>query len=131
VSAEKEIQLEEPVTFGNHEYNFVVLREARTGDVLEAQEASEKVVMTAEGPQLASSPARMGNEMLARQVARLEGEQGTVQGPIQVDELKRFGVRDFNALMYESERLEGAADAQHADKQATERGRDEGVDPAD
>jgi len=131
MTAEVEVTLEEPVTLGQHEYAAVVLREPLTGDVLEAQEASEKMVMTAGGPQLVSSPARMGNEMLARQVARLVSEDKTYQGPLQIDELKRFGTRDFNRLMYESERVEGAADADGAQQRATERGRDEGVDPAD
>lgn len=47
---------------------------------------------------LVSSPARMGIELLRRQVKRLRGGDSTHNGPLSVEELGRLSIADFERL---------------------------------
>jgi Mu-like prophage FluMu protein gp41 len=82
VGAEKEMQY------------VVSFRELTAGDLIDAQVASEKVVMTKEGPVLVSSPALMGVEMLRRQIAKV----GCINGPLSLTQLKALDPEDFQRL---------------------------------
>ena len=61
------------VTIGTVLYTEAELRELTARDLIDAQEASEKVVRSRDAVTLVSSPARMGIELLRRQVKRLRG----------------------------------------------------------
>lgn len=85
----------------------VELRDVTAGDVIEAQEEGEKLVMAPDGPRLVASPTRVGLGLLRRQIVRI----GDVQGPISVAELKKLSQRDFNKLDAEAKLLEEATAA--------------------
>ena len=72
----------------------VTLRELTAGDLIDAQVASEKVVMTKEGPVLVSSPALMGLELLRRQIERV----GCINGPLSLALIKKLSQQDFQRL---------------------------------
>ena len=94
------IDLKDGLTLGSVTYKIVVLRQLTAGDVQEASEAAERLVATLTGDlALVSSPARMGREMLRRQVARLEDDKGgKFDGPLEPEDMARLTVTDLRAL---------------------------------
>lgn len=101
----KTITLTTPVRIGKEECFEVVLREATAGDVIEAQEESERVVMTPDGPALVSSPTRVGLGVLRRQVVSV----GSMSGPADLAWLKRMSVADLNRLQDEADAMDAQA----------------------
>lgn len=93
----------------------VTFRELTAGDIIDAQLASERVVETRSGPQLVSSAAQMGFELLRRQI----GSIGCIKGPLSMVMLKKLSPLDFERLSIASEMKDSAAAA----KLAAERGR--------
>ena len=83
----------------------VTLRELTGGDMIEAEVASEKMVMTPKGPVLLSSSAIMGFELLRRSVARV----GEIQGPLSMDQLKSLSAEDLALLLDHSNMNSSAA----------------------
>ena len=61
------VPLADGLTVGSVTYTAAVLRQLNAGAVLAAAEAAERLVSTAPGLELVSSPARMGAELLRRQ----------------------------------------------------------------
>ena len=94
------IDLKDGLTLGSVTYKTVVLRQLTAGDVQDASEASERLVATPTGDlALVSSPARMGREMLRRQVARLKDDNGgKFDGPLEPEDMARLTVTDLRAL---------------------------------
>ena len=94
------IELTDGLTIGSVTYKIAVLRQLNAGDVQAASEAAERLVSTATGElALVTSPARMGQEMLRRQVARLEDDNGgKFDGPLEPDDMARLTVTDLRAL---------------------------------
>ena len=94
------IDLKDGLTLGSVTYKIVVLRQLTAGAVQEASEAAERLVATLTGDlALVSSPARMGREMLRRQVARLEDDKGgKFDGPLEPEDMARLTVTDLRAL---------------------------------
>ena len=94
------IDLQDGLTIGSVTYKIAILRQLNAGDVQEASEAAERLVSTATGElALVTSPARMGQEMLRRQVARLEDDNGgKFDGPLEPDDIARLTVTDLRAL---------------------------------
>ena len=79
------VMLETGLMFGEERQLEVTLRELTTGDLLDAETAAERLVMTAEGePVLVKSPALFGYEILRRQIASI----GKINGPISLRELR-------------------------------------------
>lgn len=101
----------------------VTFRELTAGDVIDAQVASERVVSTPQGPQLVSSPAQMGLEMLRRQIASI----GTIKGPVSLIHLKKMSHQDFHRLSLALELKDQAA----ASALGTNRGRVVAVSDSD
>ena len=91
------------------------LRELTAGDVLEAAEESEKLVITPDGPSLVQSPTLMGVHTLRRQIKRI----GSIPGPIPLSMLSMLPVADLELLQAEAEKLDQAIEA------IAGRGRDE------
>ena len=81
------------------------LREPTAGDVIDAGQEAERVVMTAEGPELVSSPSLLGALVLCKQVVRI----GTVQGPLKLADLKKLSALDLQRLQEKAQELEAAA----------------------
>lgn len=94
------IDLKDGLTIGSVTYKIAVLRQLTAGDVQDASEASERLVATPTGDlALVSSPARMGREMLRRQVARLKDDNGgKFDGPLEPEDMARLTVTDLRAL---------------------------------
>ena len=85
-----------------------VLREPTAGDVIDAQEESEKLVQTVDGPRLVSSPTRCGTGMLRRQIVRI----GNLEGPLSREDLSRLTPRDLGTLQNAAGKLEDASFAE-------------------
>ncbi|EBR7324376.1 hypothetical protein AHY58_000158 [Salmonella enterica subsp. enterica] len=82
----------------------VTLREMTGSDIIDAQTAAERVVQTAQGPQLVSSPSLMGWETLRRQI----GKVGCIDGPLSMAQLRQLSERDLEFLLIAVE-LKGSA----------------------
>lgn len=115
---------------GETECKDVVLREASAGDVLDAQEAAERLMMVPNSdggfePMLVVSPSRVGVEVLRRQIVSI----GDLSGPLDLKLMHRLHPEDLNRLLAKSEQLDGAAVAQ-TQEGATQRGRGDSDRPA-
>ena len=108
---------------GNTTYHTeAVLGELNTGDLFDAQEDSERPVNTPAGWQLVGSPARLGVELLRRQVRKV----GDIPGPLSPAMLRKLTTEDLAILQTASNKLDAAvAKAMEA------RGRDGAADRAD
>lgn len=94
------VDLQDGLSIGKAAYRRAILRQLTAGDVQAASEAAERLVATPTGDlALVSSPARMGREMLRRQVARLEDDNGgKFDGPLEPEDMARLTVTDLRAL---------------------------------
>ena len=104
----------------------VVLREVTAGDIIDAQEESEKLVYAVENnklvPTLVASPTLVGIHVLRRQIVKI----GDVDGPIELDLIKKLHPIDLNHLQQKAEELDGAAEGEAASQEVTQRGRHAG-----
>lgn len=105
-----------------------VLREPTAGDIIEAQEESEKLVYAVEAngdrivPTLVASPTMVGVHVLRRQIVKI----GNLSGPIELAMLKRLHPEDFGVLQARADELDAATSAEIASREVTQRGRDDG-----
>ncbi|WP_299733986.1 phage tail assembly protein [uncultured Endozoicomonas sp.] len=103
-----EFDLKDGMTIGQgsetETHRHVILRQLGAADVMDAMEASERVVPTPDGYQLVSSPARMGLELLRRQVKKL----GVMNGPLSLEDLRRLSSDDLSLLQAHVEALDTA-----------------------
>ena len=103
--------LADGLTVGSVTYTAAVLRQLNAGAVLAAAEAAERLVSTATGLELVSSPARMGAELLRRQVLRLEDHNGgKFDGPLELAQLYGLSARDLESLNTAVRLLDTAAE---------------------
>jgi phage FluMu protein gp41 len=114
------IPLTTPIIIGKQECGEVILREAGGGDVIEAQEESEKLIMTVDGPQLVASPTLVGVNVLRRQVVSI----GPIKGPVDIVTLKRLSVPDLNAVQRTADDMDKAQALQIFKAELNKRGRD-------
>lgn len=106
-----------------------VIREATAGDILDAQDAAEKLV-TAPGrdgepvPRLLVSDHRMGMELARRQIVRI----GDIKGdPLSREDFRELHPEDMEIINNELDKLDGAG----AEEVLAQRGRSEGVGDSD
>jgi phage FluMu protein gp41 len=92
----------------------VTLRELSVGDILSANEESEKVVPTPDGYTLVVSPTLVGVHTMRRQVLKV----GCIQGPLSVADMGRLHPDDLALLNSKASDLDSAVL-----KEVTERGR--------
>lgn len=123
------VELEDGLTVGGVTYHVLRLRVLTARDLLAAQDASEKVVHTKDGVALVSSPARMGQELMRRQIERLEEGGQTHNGPLSLEELGRLSLRDLAAVQAAADAMD-AVDALRAGEGMNTRGRNPGGDGA-
>lgn len=116
------VRLADGLKIGATVYHELHLRGLTARDLLDAQDAAEKVVAAKDGLALVSSPARMGMELLRRQIKCLTEDGQTHNGPLGPDELGRLSVRDLSAVQAAADALD-ALDALRAGEGATRRGR--------
>ena len=105
------VELEDGLVVGSATYTVAVLRQLNAGAVLAAAEAAERLVSTATGLELVSSPARMGAELLRRQIARLEDDNGgKFDGPLSLEHLGKASARDLDSLNFAARLLAQGAE---------------------
>jgi phage FluMu protein gp41 len=119
-------KLEHGLKVGKDVLHDVVLREVTAGDIIDAQEESEKLVYAVENnklvPTLVASPTLVGIHVLRRQIVRI----GDVQGPINLDLIKQLHPADLDHLQKKADELDGAAEGEAASREVAQRGRDAG-----
>ncbi|MBU1611929.1 MAG: phage tail assembly protein [Proteobacteria bacterium] len=101
----------------------VTMRDVTAGDIIEANEESEKAVITTDGPQLVMSPTLVGLNVLRRQIVSI----GNIKGPISISELKKLTPHDLNQLQVQADAMDDAVAAEIIGKEMTKRGRAEGA----
>lgn len=107
----------------------IKLRAPTAGDVIEAQEESEKLVYATDAqgnvvPALVTSPALTGIHVLRRQIVRLDD----VHGPLDLVLLKKLHIEDFELIQAKAQELDAASGqaARTASREVTQRGRNDG-----
>lgn len=115
-----QLVLQTGLMFGDEPQTEVTLRELTTGDLLDAEVAAERMVMSPDGvPVLVKSPALFGYEILRRQIASI----GKIQGPITMKMLRSMTSEDLQRISVFAETWEATKATQ-----VVERGR---LDAAD
>lgn len=104
--------LTDGLTVGKTINKDVELREVSAGDLIDATEDAERVVLTGEGYQLLTSPTMVGLHTLCRQIVRI----GDHPGPLTIAELKKLSGRDLNMIQDEANKLDQATLAEATDK---------------
>lgn len=111
---------------GEKNFKNVELRAPTAGDVIDAQEESEKLVYALIDGQLAptlvTSPSLVGMNVLRRQIVRI----GEVGGPIDAAVLKKLPIEDLEIIQEKAGELDAALAARAAARKVTARGRDDG-----
>lgn len=105
--------LQTGVMYGDEPQTEVTLRELTTGDLLDAELASERMMMSPEGvPVLVKSPALFGYELLRRQIASI----GKIQGPISMKMLRSLSSEDLQLISMFAQTWEAAKAQQVVDR---------------
>lgn len=102
--ATKKVRLKTGLQVGEERHFEAEIREATVADMLDATEESEKVVRTAEGYQLVTSPLLVGVNTLRRQIVRI----GTYDGPLSMAEIRKLPPYDLDTLQAAADTLEQA-----------------------
>lgn len=114
--AQSEFDLKHGLEVEGVVHKHVVLGELTAGDIIEAQQESERVVMTPDGPALVSSPALVGALTLCRQIKQI-GDIKMMELPM----LRKLHEDDLYQLQLEAAKLSQAGD--QAGKELSDRGR--------
>ncbi|MEW4983067.1 MAG: phage tail assembly protein [Cycloclasticus sp.] len=106
-----EVPLEHGLKLGEAILKVATLRESTAGDVIEAQEEAEKLIMVPDEngqlqPQLVPSPTMVGVHVLRRQIKSIDD----VSGPLSLEQLKTLHPEDLNALQNMANKLDQAAE---------------------
>lgn len=112
------VPLKHGLTLGDKPQMEAELRELTVGDILEAGEESEKLVLGNDGYELVQSPTLMGSHLLRRQIVRI----GAIDGPFTLGQLKKLHPEDFARLQAAAQSLEQAVGLA-ASREVTQRGR--------
>ena len=83
----------------------VTLREVRTGDLIEAQEESEKLVYGPNGGEFVPSPALMNMHVLRRQIVSIDNFTATLTPAM----FKQLHPDDFAMIQQQADLLEQAS----------------------
>lgn len=117
------------LAIGEEVYKEVTLREPTAGDILDAQEASERLMMVPTGddgvePMLVSSPSRSSMEVLRRQIVSV----GDISGPLDMKLLRKLDPEDLDLLLATTGNL-NAGSINQVQQEVVKRGRGEGGRP--
>lgn len=128
--AQVTIALNDGLKVGNDLLKSAVLRDVSAGDVIEAQEESEKLVYAVQGnkivPTLVASPTLVGVHVLRRQIVRIGDGEQAVNGPIELSLLKQLSPTDLDALQAKANEMDEAMSAEIASREVAQRGRSDG-----
>ena len=110
------VELDGGLTIKDTVHKKAVIREANGGDLIDATEESEKLVIVGDGPALVASPTMVGLNTLRRQIVSI----GDYPGPLTVAELRKLSATDLSLLQEKASELEqavwkGAADRGRGD----------------
>lgn len=98
------VTLKTGLTIGETVHKEALLREVTAGDLIDATEESEKVVLTPDGYQLLVSNTLVGLNTLRRQIVSI----GDHPGPLTISELGHLSGKDMNLLQQQAEILDSA-----------------------
>lgn len=107
------------LAIGDDVLKNVVMRDATAGDIIEAQEDSEKPVLTPDGYELMSSPALLAINVMRRQIVSIDDNQG----PISMAEIKKLSPADLSLIQEKTDELDQAIAAKIASSAVTQKGR--------
>ncbi len=110
-----EVKLTTGLKVGDKPQITAILRQLTTGDLIDANKESEKVIATPTGYTLLTSNAELGVNILRRQIVKI----GEIEGPITLETFRKLSTEDFEILQQAAENLDEAILAK-----AKERGRD-------
>ncbi len=119
------VELKDGLAVGSVTYHTLHLRTLSARDLMAAQDAAEKVVMTKDGLALIASPSRLSTELLRRQVKCLTEDGQTHNGPLSLEELGRLSLRDMAAIQVATDNMD-AAEALRVGESMDRRGRNAG-----
>lgn len=106
--AKHKVTLIKGITVGVDQHLEAVLKELTAGDVIEAAQESERLIMVpgnnGQEPRLVHSNALMGINTLRRQIASI----GEIQGPIEMDQLALLSDQDLGILQAAAEAMDTA-----------------------
>lgn len=117
------------LAIGEEVHKEVTLREPTAGDILDAQEASERLMMVPTGdggvePMLVSSPSRSSMEVLRQQIVSV----GDISGPLDMKLLRKLDPEDLDMLLATTGNL-NAGSINQVQQEVVKRGRGEGGRP--
>lgn len=127
------VTLKHGLKLGETLFKKITLREPTAGDVIDASEESEKVIVTTNAsgqpePQLIPSPTLVGANVLRRQV-HIIGED--IPGPLSMEQIRSLHPEDFHLLQLKAETLEQAGNADIARQEVVQVGRRDNDGKAD
>ena len=99
------VPLNTGLTIGDEIHKEAVIREVTAGDLIDATDDSEKVVLTADGYALLVSNTLAGLHTLRRQIVSV----GSHPGPLTLGELRLLSGKDLNLLQDAAEKLDNAS----------------------
>lgn len=106
--AEHKLTLAKGITIGSVANTLATLRQLTAGDVIEAMEEAEKLLMVPGPngfePRLVHSPALMSVHSLRRQIASI----GEVKGPLEMEMFNTLSDEDLALLQEGCEKLDAA-----------------------
>ena len=107
------VTLQKGLKIGDVVHKEAEIREATAGDMIEATEESERLVLTPEGNyMLVASPTLVGLNTLRRQIVKV----GASDGPLTLAEMKMLSGGDINLLQQKAAQLEDAGMKEVADR---------------
>lgn len=128
--AQVTVTLTHGLKVGDDLLTSAVLREVMAGDVIEAQEESEKLVYAVQGdkivPSLVASPTLVGVHVLRRQIVRLGDGDKAVHGPLELSLLKKLSPTDLDMLQAKANEMDEAMATEIASREVAQRGRTDG-----
>lgn len=119
---EHSFELEDGLLLVQKTHKKCVIRPLTAGDILDAQQDSERLMATPNGFELVVSDSALGFHLARRQIVTL----GDIKGPLKVDDMRLLSGRDLNKIHKELEALDEAVAGALA-----KRGRDAGAGATD
>lgn len=116
------VTLEHGLKIGDVTHLVATLRDPNSGDIIDAMEESEKLVLLPGSdrpePALVASPVLVGINTLRRQIVSI----GDYKGPLTLAEIKRLHPSDLDRLQKKAEELEAAGLSGLIDRGRDDRG---------
>lgn len=116
------VDLKDGVTIGGTLYSTLEMLPLTAGEAIDAAEASEKIQLTENlEPVIVHSPARATAERIRRQIKRLEGTDGEIQGPMQLSDLRKLSEGDYLLVAQMADVIDGL----YMQRESSDQGREE------